>query len=80
MDFITDGYAQNEDSSDVFSFIPGPLHTVQRAELWVVLFSLQAFVPVFVGIDNLNVFNFVSELLDGSEWFKPLPLHEKIDI
>ena len=36
------------------------------AELWGVIISLQAFVLVFQGIDNLNVFKFVSELLDGS--------------
>ena len=33
-----------------------------------------AMMPV-VGIDNLDVFNFVSNLLDGTEWFKQLPLH-----
>ena len=69
MDFITDGNAQNDDSSWVFSSFPGPLQTVQSAELLGVVLSLQALVPVFVGIDNLNVFKSVFELLDGSECF-----------
>ena len=55
-------------------------HTVQRAELWEVVLSRQAFVPVFIGIDNLNVFSFVSKLLEGSEWLKPLPLHRDGDL
>ena len=52
----------------VFSSMP--LQTVQRAELWRVILSLHAFVRVFAGIDNLNVFNFFSKQLDGFEWFK----------
>ena len=61
--------ARNEDSSSVFYSILGPLQTFQRAELWRVVFSVQAFVLVFLGIYNLNVFDFVSKLLDGTEWF-----------
>ena len=64
----------------MFSFFPAPLQTVEMAELWGVIISLQAFVLVFFGIDNLKVFKFVSELLDGSEWFKPLPLHKDGDL
>ena len=30
-------------------FLPGPLQTVQRAELWRAILYLQAFVPVFYG-------------------------------
>ena len=63
----------------VFSSVLGPLQTVQRVELWRVILVLRAFVLVFMGSDNLNVFNFVSELLDGSEWFKPLPHHKDGD-
>ena len=54
---------------DVQSNNPGQVQTVQRSELWGVIVCLQAFVPVFIGIDNLNVFSFVSKLLEGSEWF-----------
>ena len=78
--FITDGNAQNEDSRMLFSSIPGLLQTVQSAELWGVVLSLEAFVPVFIGIDNPDVFNFVSKLLDGSWWFQPLPLHKDGDL
>ena len=76
LDFMTDGDAQHEDSSKVFPSIPGPLQTVQRTELWGVIHSLKPFVLLLKGIDNRNVFNFVSKLSDGSEWFNPLPLHE----
>ena len=60
---------------DVQSNVPGQVQTVQKAGLWGVIVSLQAFVHV-LGIDNLNVFSFVSKLLEGSEWFEPLPLHK----
>ena len=61
----------------VFSSIPVHLPTVQqKTELWGVIQFLQAFVLVFIGVDNLNVFNFVSKLLDGSEWFKPVSLQK----
>ena len=46
----------------LFSSIPGPLQTVQRAELWRVILSLQAFFPVYIGIDNLNVPNVVADV------------------
>ena len=77
LDFTTRGSAQDEDSGVVFSSIPVHLPTVQqRTELWGVIQFLQAFVLVFIGVDNLNVFNFVSKLLDGSEWFRPVSLHK----
>ena len=54
---------------DVQSNVPGQVQTVRKAGLWGVIVSLQAFVHVFIGIDNLTVFNFVSKLLEGSQWF-----------
>ena len=82
---VTGGFSHNcdvlnEDTRSVCSSIPGPLQTVQRAELWRVIFSFQAFLPVYIGVDNVNVFNFVSELLNGTEWFKPLPLQKDGDL
>ena len=44
MDFTTDCDVHDEDSIRVFSFIPGTLHAVQKAELSGVIISLQAFV------------------------------------
>ena len=37
--------------------VPGPLQTVQRAELWEVKTALQASMPAHFGVDNLNVVN-----------------------
>ena len=38
-----------------FCSVPGPLQTVQRAELWGVILALQASRGVHLGVDNLNV-------------------------
>ena len=35
--------------------VPGPLQTVQRAELWGVILALQSSDAVHVGVDNLGV-------------------------
>ena len=46
-----------------FSSIPGPLQTVQRAELWGLSFLFKACCfPVCIGIDNSHV------LLHETEW------------
>ena len=38
-----------------FCSLPGPLQTVQRAELWEVILALQAADAVHLGVDHLNV-------------------------
>ena len=45
--------------------VPGPLESVQRAELWGVILALQASGGVHLGVDNLNVVRHVGRLLDG---------------
>ena len=45
--------------------IPGPLQTVQRAEIWGVLVALQGCVSMHVGEDNFNVVNHVSRIIAG---------------
>ena len=47
-----------------FVSVPGPLHTVQRAELWEVILALQSSGVVHVGVDNLGVVRHVGCLLD----------------
>ena len=54
--------------------IPGPLHTVQRAEICGVLVALQGCIRVHVGVDNLNVVNHVSRILAGRCTSKPFSL------
>ena len=39
-----------------FCSVPGPLQTVQRAELWGVILALQASDGVHLGVDNLELF------------------------
>ena len=58
----------------VLCSVPGPLQSVQRAELWGVILALQACTPVFVGVDNKNVVNHVGNLLSGRWKGRPFPL------
>ena len=52
-------------SCRAFVSVPGPLQTVQRAELWEVILALQSDEAVHVGVDNLGVVRHVGRLLDG---------------
>ena len=59
-----------------FLSVPGPLQTVQRAELWGVILALQANDGVHLGVDNLGVVRLVGRILDGrlsSHPFELLP-------
>ena len=55
----------------LYCTIPGPLQTVQRAEIWGVLAALQGCIRMHVGVDNLNVVNHVSRILAGRCAGKP---------
>ena len=57
-----------------FVSVPGPLQTVQRAELWVVILALQSADAVRIGVDNLGVVRHVGRLLDGCSFSAPLEL------
>ena len=57
-----------------FMPVPGPFHTVQRAEFLGAILALQAFWPGHLGIDNLNVVRTSGRLLDRGCHFKPLSL------
>ena len=59
------------DACGVYCSVPGPLQTVQRAEIWGVLVALQGCIRVHVGVDNPNVVNHVSRILDGRCTSKP---------
>ena len=50
-------------SSHIFSGIPGPNQSVQRAEYWCVILALQAYSGIHIGIDNMNVLRGVAALL-----------------
>ena len=47
----------------LFDSVPGPLQSVQRAELWVVILALQVSRGVHLGVDNLNVVRHVGRML-----------------
>ena len=48
-----------------FCAVPGPLQSVQRAEMWGVILALQSSRAVHLGVDNLGVVRHVGRLLDG---------------
>ena len=52
-----------------FCSVPGPLQTVQRAELWCVNLALQANDGVHLGVDNLGVGRQVGRILRWSCFF-----------
>ena len=46
-----------------FSSVPGPLQSVQRAEMWGVILALQTSRAVHLGVDNLGVVRHVGRLV-----------------
>ena len=58
----------------MYCSVPGPLQTVQRAEIWRVLVALQGQIALHVGVDNLNVVNHLSSLISGRWSGRPFPL------
>ena len=54
--------------------VPGPLQTVQRAEIWCVLVALQGCLWMHVGVDNLNVVNHISFIIAGRRAGRPFSL------
>ena len=52
-----------------FCSVPGSLQSVQRAEMWGVIWALQSSGAVHLGVDNIGVVRHVGRLLDGRSWF-----------
>ena len=57
-----------------FCSVPGPLQSVQRAEMWGVMLGLQSSRAVHLGVDNLGVVRHVDRLLRGCRGPKPFKL------
>ena len=72
--------APHEGSTHIFSGIPGPVQSVQRAEYWGVILALQAYSGIHIGIDNLNVLRGVAALLAHGAPRTPLPLQKDGDL
>ena len=56
------------------------MQSVQRAELWGVIFALQASCGVHLGVDNLNVVRHVGRLLDGGPGARPFEIVKDGDL
>ena len=63
-----------------FCSVPGPLQSVQRAEMWSVILALQSFPAVHLGVDNLGVVRHVGRLLDGHHCSLPFELVKDGDL
>ena len=79
------GHAQDLDGphegcSHIFSGVPGPIQSVQRAEYWGVILALQAYSGIHIGIDNMNVLRGVAALLSHRVPRSPLPLMKDGDL
>ena len=57
-----------------FCSVPDPLHTVQRAEMWVDIWPCNLLVLCICGVDNLGVVRHVGCLIDGHHGSVPLEL------
>ena len=63
-----------------FCSVPGPLQSVQRAELWGVILALQSSGGVHLGVDNVNVVRHVGSLLDGCFGSQPFEVLKDGDL
>ena len=63
-----------------FCSVPGPLQSVQRAEMWGVILALQTSRAVHLGVDNLGVVRHVGRLLGGCRRSKPFELVDDGDL
>ena len=77
-----DGIRADDDVSSCRGFfsVPGPLQSVQRAEMWGVILALQSSHAVHLGVDNLGVVRHVGRLLDGSHGSPPFELVNEGDL
>ena len=67
-------------SCRAFCSVPGPLQSVQRAEMWGVIVALQSSGAVHMGVDNLCVVRHVGRLVDGHRGSLPLELVKDGDL
>ena len=54
--------------------VPGPLQSVQRAQIWGVILLLQAAAAVRIGMDNLDVGRQVHRIIQSLAPCKPIEL------
>ena len=64
----------------MYCSIPGPLQSVQRAEIWGILVALSRRATMHIGVDNLSVVSHVSSLIANRWTGRPFPLVNDGDI
>ena len=64
----------------IFLPVPGVMQTVQHAEFWGAILTMQAYWPCRLVIDNLNVARSIGRLLDSGNFDKLLPLVKDGDL
>ena len=63
-----------------FFSVPGPLQSVQRAQMWGVILALQSSGAIHLGVDSLGVVRHVGRLLDGRHGSVPFELVKDDDL
>ena len=63
LNMLPNDQVQGVERCSLYSSLPGPLQSVQRAEMWGAVLALQATSAAHLGVDNLNVVRHVSRIL-----------------
>ena len=74
MELLPDDQQLGVERCTLYSSLPGPLQSVERAEMWSVVLALQAAHAVHLRVDNLNVVRHVSRMLAGWSGARPFEL------
>ena len=74
VDLLPNDHELGVERCSLYSSLPRPLQSVQRAEMCGVVLALQATSAVHLGVDNLNVVRHVSRILALSPGIRPFEL------
>ena len=74
LDLLPNDQELGAERCSLYSSLPGPLQSVQRAEMWCVVLALQANSAVHLGVDSLHVVRHVSRILACSPGIRPFEL------
>ena len=74
LDLLPNDQELGVERCSLYSSLPGPLQSVQRAEMWGVVLALQATSAVHLRVDNLNVVRHVSRISACSPGIRPFEL------
>ena len=74
LDMLPNDQELGGERCSLYSSLPGPLQSVQRAEMWGAVLALQATSAVHLGVDSLHVVRHVSRILACSPGIRPFEL------